>query len=110
MIGVRREGKNRWERRVPITPEHVAELARHGVTVCCEPSTLRVFPDEAFRAAGARVDLDLSSCPLVIGVKEVPADKLTRGTAYAFFAHVAKGQPVNMPMLRRLMELGCTLI
>ena len=27
-----------------------------------------------------------------------------------FFAHVIKGQAYNMPMLRRLMELGCTLI
>jgi len=110
MIGIRREDKNRWERRVPVTPEHVAELSRHGVTVWCEPSALRAFSDDAFRAAGARVDGDLSSCPLVIGVKEIPADKLTPGTAYAFFAHVAKGQPLNMPMLRRLMELGCTLI
>jgi saccharopine dehydrogenase (NAD+, L-lysine-forming) len=110
MIGVRREDKNRWERRAPITPEHVAELARHGVTVCCEPSTVRVFPDGAFRDAGANIDGDLSSCPLVIGVKEIPAAKLKPGKAYAFFAHVAKGQPSNMPMLARMMELGCTLI
>lgn len=110
MIGIRRENKNRWERRVPLTPEHVAELARHGVPVAFEPSPLRVFPDERFRAAGAAMMDDLSSCPLVIGVKEVPADMLRADTAYAFFAHVAKGQPANMPMLRRLMELNCTLI
>jgi alpha-aminoadipic semialdehyde synthase len=33
-----------------------------------------------------------------------------RDRAYVFFAHVIKGQPYNMPMLRRLLELGCTLI
>jgi len=27
-----------------------------------------------------------------------------------FFAHVIKGQPYNMPMLKRMMELGCNLI
>jgi alpha-aminoadipic semialdehyde synthase len=27
-----------------------------------------------------------------------------------FFSHTIKGQPHNMPMLKRMMELGCTLI
>ena len=110
VIGIRREDKNRWERRVPLTPEHVAELTRHGVAVAVERSTVRVFSDEAFRAAGARIVDDLSSCPLVVGVKEVPALRLSPETTYLFFAHVTKGQPANMPMLRRLMELRCSLI
>ncbi len=110
MIGIRREDKNRWERRAPLTPEHVAELTRHGVRVVVEPSADRVFPDEAFRAAGAEIGDDLTSCALVAGVKEIPAARLRPGTVYLFFAHVAKGQPKNMPMLRRLMELGCSLI
>ena len=32
------------------------------------------------------------------------------GQAYVFFAHVIKGQPFNMPMLQRMLDLGCTLI
>ncbi|HEX4822877.1 MAG TPA: hypothetical protein VFV19_01045 [Candidatus Polarisedimenticolaceae bacterium] len=110
MIGIRREDKNRWERRVPLTPDHVAELVRTGVPVVVEPSPIRAFPDDAFRRAGAAVASDLTGCPLVVGVKEIPAEKLHPGTAYAFFAHVVKGQPWNMPMLRRLMELECTLV
>ena len=110
MIGIRREDKNRWERRVPLTPEHVAELTRHGVTVAVQPSPLRAFPDETFRRAGARIADDLSACPVVVGVKEIPTDRLHPDTAYLFFAHVTKGQSANMPMLRRLMDLRCTLI
>jgi Alanine dehydrogenase/PNT, N-terminal domain/Alanine dehydrogenase/PNT, C-terminal domain len=110
MIGIRREDKNRWERRAPLTPEHVAELTRHGVGVAVEPSTIRVFSDEAYRAAGARVIDDLSACPLVLGVKEIPVERLKPGTAYFYFAHVTKGQPANMPMLRRLIELEATLV
>lgn len=30
MIGVRREDKNKWERRVPLTPDDVATLVRAG--------------------------------------------------------------------------------
>src|SRR5262245_17520670 len=110
VIGIRREDKNRWERRAPLAPEHVKELTRHGVVVAVERSPVRIFPDEDYRAAGARIVDDLSPCPLVFGVKEIPAERLHPGAAYLFFAHVTKGQPANMPMLRRLMELRCTLV
>ncbi len=53
---------------------------------------------------------DLSACDVIFGVKEVPPAHLLPGKTYVFFAHVIKGQPYNMPMLRRLMELGCVLI
>jgi saccharopine dehydrogenase (NAD+, L-lysine-forming) len=110
MIGIRREDKNRWERRAPLTPEHVAELTRHGVSVAVEPSTLRVFPDDDYRAAGATVVNDLSSCPIVLGVKEIPVERFHPETAYFYFAHVTKGQPANMPMLQRLIDLRCSLV
>jgi saccharopine dehydrogenase (NAD+, L-lysine forming) len=111
MIGIRREDKNRWERRVPLTPAHVAVLT-HGqhCRVVVEPSEIRAFREKAYEEAGATVGADLSSCRIIFGVKEIPIDKLLRGKAYAFFAHVAKGQHHNMPMLRRLMELGCSLV
>jgi len=111
VIGIRREDKNRWERRVPLTPDHVAELvSERRIEVRVQPSSLRVFPDKDYAAAGAVVDEDLSACPLVIGVKEIPADKLLRGQACLYFSHVIKGQPGSMPMLRRMMELGGTLL
>lgn len=110
MIGLRRETKNRWERRAPLTPDHVAELTRHGVDVVAQPSELRAFPDEAYRRAGARLSSQLSGCGLVIGVKEIPEAEIVPGAAHLFFAHVVKGQPANMAMLRRLMELGATLV
>ncbi len=53
---------------------------------------------------------DLSDCPIVFAVKEIPPALLRAGGAYMFFAHVIKGQAYNMPMLRRMLELGCTLI
>jgi alpha-aminoadipic semialdehyde synthase len=110
VIGIRREDKNRWERRAPLVPEHVKELTRRGVTVAVERSPVRIFKEEEYRAAGARIVDDLSGCPVVFGVKEIPAERLVPETTYLFFAHVTKGQPANMPMLRRLMELRCTLV
>jgi len=110
-IGIRREDKSRWERRVPITPAKVRELReRHGIEFILQPSPIRVFREEEFIEAGARVQEDLSAAGVVFAVKEIPARLFLPGKTYVFFAHVIKGQPHNMPMLRRLMALGCNLI
>ncbi len=111
LIGIRAEDKNRWERRAPLTPDHVQELvADHGVRFTVQPSRLRIFPEVDYQAAGAAIGHELDDCTVVLGVKEVPVDMLQAGTTYVFFSHVIKGQASNMPLLRRLIELGCTLI
>ncbi len=110
-IGVRREDKSRWERRVPVIPAHAGMLKEEdSVDVLVQPSSIRVFSEREFVQAGAIVQEDLSACPVVFGVKEMPLDFFQSGKAYVFFAHVVKGQPYNMPMLRRILELGCTLV
>ncbi len=110
-IGVRREDKSRWERRVPVIPEHANRLREeHGVEVWVQPSDVRVFSEEEYAQAGIEMHEDLSPCPVIFAVKEVPQDFFEPGKAYVFFSHTIKGQPYNMPMLRRILELGCTLI
>ena len=110
-VGVRREDKSQWERRVPITPDVARELReQHGVQVIVQPSPVRAFADGEFSQAGAVVQESLSACPVVFAIKEIPSHVFEPGQAYVFFAHVIKGQPFNMPMLRRMLELGCTLI
>lgn len=110
-IGIRREDKNRWERRVPLTPAQVANLSRqHGLSFEVESSTLRVFPDEEYVQAGARLVQESPTSPLVLGVKEIPLDKLAADRVYLFFSHTIKGQSYNMPLLQRLLDLRCTLI
>jgi alpha-aminoadipic semialdehyde synthase len=110
-IGVRREDRSKWERRVPITPG-IARYLRdeHGIEVFVQPSPIRVFDHAEYEAHGAVVQEDLSDCPVVFAVKEIPPSFFRPGGAYVFFSHVIKGQSYNMPMLRRLIELGCTLI
>jgi saccharopine dehydrogenase (NAD+, L-lysine-forming) len=110
-IGIRREDKNKWERRVPLTPEHVKELGQnHSVEVWLQPSPIRIFPDEKYVQAGAKIEEDLSPCPVVLGVKEMPSQFFSQNKTYVFFSHVIKGQLYNMPMLKRMLELKCQLI
>ena len=111
IIGIRREDKNRWERRVPLIPEHVKELIEsHTIDVYLQPSSLRIFSDDKFIHAGAKIKEDLSGCPIIFAVKEIPTDFFQPKKTYVFFSHTIKGQKHNMPMLKRMMELGCNLI
>ncbi len=110
-IGIRREDKNEWERRVPLVPADVEELVRReDLSFVVQPSERRAFPDADFEKAGARLGEDLSACRLVLGVKEMPASFFREGGAYAFFAHVIKGQAGNMPMLAALLDKRCSLV
>lgn len=111
IIGIRREDKNPWERRVPVIPEHVARLAKeHSIEVWLEKSDIRVFRDEEYLRAGAKIVEDLSPCNIVLAIKEIPPRFIRKGTTYIFFSHTIKGQEKNMPMLDRIMKLGCQLI
>jgi len=110
-LGIRREDKHEWERRVPLTPEAVRRLTvDEKLRVLVQPSPIRVFLEEEYERAGAEISEDLSAADVVFAVKEIPEELFRRGGAYVFFSHTIKGQPHSMPMLRRMMELGCTLI
>jgi saccharopine dehydrogenase (NAD+, L-lysine-forming) len=110
-IGIRREDVNPWERRAPLTPREVARLARdEGFSVIVQPSEARAFSDDAYAQAGARIAEDLGPCDVIFAVKEIPSERILADKIYVFFAHVIKGQPANMPMLRRLVERRCSLV
>jgi alpha-aminoadipic semialdehyde synthase len=109
-FGIRDEDKSPWERRVPLIPADLKTLGDTGIRAVVQTSPRRAFADEEFAAAGVPVQEDLSDCDVIIGIKEIPPAKLQPEKIYLFFPHVIKGQPANMPMLRRLLELKATLI
>jgi len=110
-IGIRREDKNKWERRVPLIPKHVKELIEsHAIEVYLQPSPIRIFSEDEYIQAGAKIQEDLSECPIIFAVKEIPLDFFQPQKTYVFFSHTIKGQKHNMSMLKKMMELGCNLI
>jgi len=109
-IGIRKETKDKTQRRAPLSPDHVRELIRrHRLTVFVEPWSRRIFKDDEYRKAGAVLTRDLSKSNIVLGVKEVAPSFLSDGQAYCFFSHTIKGQAYNMPMLRYIVDHGITL-
>ena len=86
-IGVVREGKIPVDERVPLTPDHAAYLTSHypDAEVMVQKSEIRCFHDEDYRSANIPVMDDVSGADLLLGVKEVPIDKLIEGKTYIFF-------------------------
>jgi saccharopine dehydrogenase (NAD+, L-lysine forming) len=110
-IGIRHEDKYVMERRAPLTPRHVERLIKaKKLDIVVQTSPKRVFTDQEFINAGARIADNLSDCPIILGVKEMPVAFFEPEKTYVFFSHVIKGQAYNMPMLKRMMEQRCNLI
>jgi len=110
-LGIRREDMYAWERRAPIIPQDAHDLvAENGLDIVVQSSDKRVFTAADYEHAGIKVVDDLASCPVIFGIKEVPIPILEPEKTYIFFSHTIKGQAYNMPMLRKILDLSCTLI
>ncbi len=110
-IGIRHEDKYKQELRAPLTPKHVDRLVRQKkLDIIVQTSSKRIFSDEEYIQAGAKISRDLKKCSVIFGVKEIPEQFFESEKTYVFFAHVVKGQPYNMDMLRKMKELKCNLI
>ena len=104
-IGIVREGYNKWERRVPLTPSHVRELvSEFGLRILVQPCHRRVFADAEFIAAGAEMSDDLSDASLIMGVKAMPKGDLMPDKNYLFFSHTIKAQAENMALLDTCLD------
>ena len=111
VIGIRHEDKYLMERRTPITPSHAEKLIKeHDLEIQVKKSPKRVFSDDEYSAVGAKVVKDLHKASVIFGVKEIPAKAFEKDKTYVFFSHVIKGQTYNMPMLKKMMDMGCNLI
>ena len=110
-IGIVRETKNSWERRVPLIPADLEKLiSKYAINAVIQPSDNRIFTNEAYLKIGALVEENLSDCDVILGIKEIKSEDLIPDKAYLYFSHTIKGQSYNMPMLQKLLDLNCTLI
>lgn len=110
-ILIRSEDKNIWERRAPIIPDHLKEvLSDLPFQAFIQPSSKRAFKDAEYIEAGAKQTDDMLAGDIILGVKEIPLRKLLDNKVYLFFSHTVKGQAANMPILKKIIAGGSTLI
>ncbi len=111
-VGILRETKNPPDRRVPLTPPQITalqELYPHA-EFFVQPSDIRCYTDEEYEYLDIPLREDLSSCDILMGVKEVDRKTLIPGKTYLFFAHVGKEQLHNRDMFRDIVEKKIRLV
>ena len=111
-IGLLKEGKIPADNRVALVPAQCKWIRKHfpSVEIYVESSEDRSYSNEEYRQAGVQVVEAIDHCDIILGIKEVPVNKLVAGKTYLFFSHTKKKQPYNQRLLQTIVEKGITLI
>ena len=111
-IGILKERKVPADVRVALTPKYCAHIQQFypQIKIVVEPSLYRCITDAEYRAQGIELSEDLSDCDILIGIKEVPVDKLIPGKTYFFFSHTKKKQAHNVKLMHALIEKKIRMI
>lgn len=112
ILGLIREGKKPYDKRVALTPEQCLEIIEHfpGTSIIVQSSSHRCIADSEYEKVGIPVKEDISECDVLFGVKEVPVDELIAGKTYFFFSHTIKKQAYNRKLLRTILEKNIRLV
>lgn len=111
-IGLIKERKSPPDNRVALTPvqcRHIMDKYS-DIEIVVEPSDNRCFSDAEYTTEGITIADDLSSCDVLMGVKEVPVDQLVAGKTYFFFSHTKKKQPYNQTLMHALIKQKIRMI
>ncbi|MRX26923.1 alanine dehydrogenase [Kangiella sp. HZ709] len=106
---IRKEHKNQWEKRAPLTPEAVEMLVAKDLEIELEPCDIRIFSDSEYQEAGVKYPAHPDNAEFVLGIKEPPVDSIRHRQVHLAFSHTIKGQDYNMPLLQKFLDEEATL-
>jgi len=112
-IGIIREEKVPPDSRVPLTPNQCVELeAKYAdqLEIFVQPSPNRCYKDSEYLSQAVKMKEDLSDCDILMGVKEVPINKLISEKTYFFFSHTIKKQTYNRKLLQSILQKQIRMI
>ena len=110
-IGIIKEYKSPPDKRVVFSPEKCIETIKKfpEIEFFVEKSEIRCFSDSEYELLDIQTVSDLSHCDVLIGVKEVPVNKLINDKKYFFFSHTIKKQPYNKKLLQEILSRNIDL-
>ncbi|MFK7951371.1 MAG: NAD(P)-dependent oxidoreductase [Ekhidna sp.] len=110
-IGIIKEGKVPIDKRVPLTPLQAKQIKdSYDVELVVQTSDIRCFTDDDYREVGLEIVDSVEDCDIILGVKEVPMDKLIAGKTHFFFSHTIKKQDYNQKLLQTIVKKKIRLI
>ena len=111
-LGLIREDKVPADNRVALTPAQCKWLKKHypNLNIIVQASPNRCFSDREYTMVGVEVSDHIERADILLGIKEVPADKLIDNKTYFFFSHTKKLQPHNKLLFQTILQKKITLI
>jgi alanine dehydrogenase len=110
-IGIIREDKVPADKRSPLSPAQCQIVANQfGVKIKVQESDVRVFRPEEYPQQAVEMVSKIDDCDILLGVKEVPIEKLIEGKTYFFFSHTIKEQEYNRALLQTILKKKIRLI
>ncbi len=111
-IALIREEKIPADNRVALTPPQCRWLHKNfpQIKVIVQHSDIRCFTDKEYERGGVEVREDISDCDVMLGIKEVPKEKLIPEKKYLFFSHTKKMQLHNQLLFKEILKRNITLI
>ena len=109
-IGIIKETKTPIDNRVALNPMEIVALKERypQAEFYVQHSDIRAYTDEEYSQLGIPVVESLENCDVLFGIKEASLESLLPNKHYFFFGHIAKEQPYNRPLIKKMMELGIT--
>ena len=110
-IAVIREYKTPPDSRTVFSPKLLkqAQVKFPEFEFIVESSPNRCFSDSAYQDEGIQILDDVSHADIMIGVKEVPIERLVPNKSYFFFSHTLKAQPYNQKLLQAMIDQNITI-
>lgn len=110
-FGIIKERKNPPDRRVVFSPSKLKQFKNEypDAEIVVESSDIRVFSNQSYKDSGFDVLEDMSTCDVLLGVKEVPINALIPNKKYFFFSHTIKKQPYNRDLLLAILDKNIEL-
>lgn len=111
-IGLIKEGKIPHDKRVALTPKQCRYILDNNsdIEILVQSSDIRCISDNEYLKENIKVVDDISSCDLLLGIKEVPLSQLIENKSYMFFSHTIKLQEHNKKLLKEITNKKIKLI
>ena len=112
-IGVLKELKMPLDERAPLSPVQCKEIIATypSIQVVVQKSSIRRFKDSEYEQYGIETVDSVNDCDILLGVKEVPVERLIPNKTYFFFSHATTNKhPQNCRLLKALLDKKITMI
>ena len=103
--------KNKNDHRTPLLPLDIENIKKKNkkLNFYYESSTHRIIEDKHYNAIGCKKYTN-QSIDFFLSLKSIKKKFLKRGCAYLFFSEVIQKKPLNIELLKKIIDKQCSLI